>query len=149
MDCLNINILNYDANYLYPIMGACGLCMTYFGNKFVRPTIFSLGTILSMESSYKATHLILNHYDYTKNECLIKSSGVDNSNINSSDIVAVNITSFKCQSKIKPSTDTPTHIELYKSFNSIGAIAHTHSLYATAWAQSGIPIPCFGTTHAD
>ena len=73
MDCLNIDILNYDANYLYPVMGLAGLCMTYLGNKFVRPTIFSLGTILSMESSYKATHLILNHYDYTKNECLIKN----------------------------------------------------------------------------
>jgi hypothetical protein len=73
MDCLKIDILNYDANYLYPIMGFTGLCMTYLGNKFVRPTIFSLGTILSMESSYKATHLILNHFEYTKNECLIKN----------------------------------------------------------------------------
>jgi hypothetical protein len=73
MDCFNLNILDYDGNYLYPIMGLAGLCMTYLGNKFVRPTIFSLGTIISMESSYKATNLILNHYDYSKNECLIKN----------------------------------------------------------------------------
>ena len=73
MDCFNLNILDYNGNYLYPIIGACGLCMTYLGNRFVRPTIFSLGTILSMESSYKATHLILNHFEYTKNECLIKN----------------------------------------------------------------------------
>ena len=74
MDCFNLNILDYNGNYLYPIIGACGLCMTYLGNRFVRPTIFSLGTILSMESSYKATHLIMDHYNYSKNECLIKNS---------------------------------------------------------------------------
>ena len=51
--------------------------------------------------------------------------------------------------KFKPSSDTPTHLELYREFQSIGGIVHTHSLYATAWAQSRKPIPCLGTTHAD
>ena len=74
MDCFNINMFDDDArNYLYPIMGACGLCMTYLGNRFVRPTIFTLGTIISMESSYKLTHVIMEHYNYSKNECLIKT----------------------------------------------------------------------------
>ena len=62
MDCFNLNISDLgDKNYIYPIMGCCGLFMTYLGNKFVRPTIFSLGTILSMGSSYKLTELIKKH----------------------------------------------------------------------------------------
>ena len=73
MDCLNLNLFDYNGNYLYPIIGLCGLCITYLGNRFVRPTIFSLGTIISMESSYKLTHLIMEHYNYTKHECLIKN----------------------------------------------------------------------------
>ena len=53
MDCFNLNISDLgDKNFIFPIIGLCGLCMTYFGNKFVRPTIFSLGTILSIEPNY-------------------------------------------------------------------------------------------------
>jgi len=71
MDCFNLNISDLgDKNYLYPIIGFCGLCMTYLGNKFVRPTIFSLGTILSMGSSYKLTELIMHQFKY--NDCLVK-----------------------------------------------------------------------------
>ena len=66
------------------------------------------------------------------------------------DIVAVDIYDINdTDNTFKPSSDTPTHIELYKEFNELGGIVHTHSLYATAWAQSGLPIPCLGTTHAD
>jgi len=50
---------------------------------------------------------------------------------------------------LNPSSDTPTHLELYKNFQSIGGVCHTHSTYATMWAQSGKELPCFGTTHAD
>jgi L-ribulose-5-phosphate 4-epimerase len=53
------------------------------------------------------------------------------------------------EGKLRPSSDTPTHLELYKAFNQIGGIAHTHSTFATAWAQAGMPIPIVGTTHAD
>ena len=71
MDCFNLNISELgDKNFIFPVIGLCGLCMTYFGNKFVRPTIFSLGTILSMGSSYKLTHLIMNRFDYSN--CLVK-----------------------------------------------------------------------------
>ncbi|MDC0235086.1 L-ribulose-5-phosphate 4-epimerase AraD [Candidatus Marinimicrobia bacterium] len=81
--------------------------------------------------------------------CLIKGSGIDSSKVKSSDIVAVELKTGRYSSHIKPSTDTPTHIELYKSFSDIGGIVHSHSPYATAWAQAAIPIPCLGTTHAD
>jgi L-ribulose-5-phosphate 4-epimerase len=53
------------------------------------------------------------------------------------------------EGKYKPSTDAPTHLLLYKTFNSIGGVVHTHSTYATSWAQAGKDIPAFGTTHAD
>lgn len=49
----------------------------------------------------------------------------------------------------KPSSDTPTHLELYKAFPQVGGIVHTHSAWAASWAQAGRPIPCYGTTHAD
>ena len=55
----------------------------------------------------------------------------------------------KIEGKYNPSSDTPTHIELYKAFSEIGGIVHTHSSYATSWAQAGRDIPCYGTTHAD
>ncbi len=84
-----------------------------------------------------------------KNELLIKPSGVNVEKLNKDNIVKVNISSSDIFSEYKPSTDTPTHLELYKAFPGIGGIVHTHSTYATAWAQSGKPIPCLGTTHAD
>ena len=73
MDCFNLNIIDLgDKNYIFPLVGLCGLFITYLGNKFVRPTIFSLGTILSTGSSYKLTHLIMNQFQY--NNCLVKCS---------------------------------------------------------------------------
>ena len=71
MDCfkLDYEYIN-DHNLIFPFVGFCGLFMTYLGNKFVRPTIFTLGTILSTGSSYKLTHLIMNQFNY--NNCLVK-----------------------------------------------------------------------------
>ena len=80
---------------------------------------------------------------------LIKPSGVDLSLISKNDISVVEINSGKLVSGKKPSSDTPTHLELYRSFPQLGGITHTHSPYATAWAQAGNSIPCLGTTHAD
>ena len=64
-------------------------------------------------------------------------------------MVVVDLISEEYEGDKKPSSDTPTHIELYKAFPKIGGIVHSHSLYATAWAQSKKSIPCLGTTHAD
>lgn len=79
----------------------------------------------------------------------IKPSGVDYDKMKWEDIVIVDLDGILVDSKLNPSSDTPTHIELYKAFPEIGGIAHTHSLKATTFAQAKMEIPCFGTTHAD
>ena len=81
---------------------------------------------------------------------VIKPSGVDYDNIKVEDMVVVNIETGKVvEGELKPSSDTPTHLVLYRNFKGVNAIVHTHSTCATAWAQSGTPIPALGTTHAD
>jgi L-ribulose-5-phosphate 4-epimerase len=79
----------------------------------------------------------------------IKPSGVPYESMKAADIVITDMTGNVVDGRLKPSSDLQTHLLLYKSFDSIGAVAHTHSEYATAWAQAGMEIPCFGTTHAD
>ncbi len=79
----------------------------------------------------------------------IKPSGISYDELTPDKIVFVDLNGNIVEGKYKPSSDAPTHLELYKNFKTIGGICHTHSTYATAWAQAGIPIPCFGTTHAD
>ncbi len=79
----------------------------------------------------------------------IKPSGVDYDKLTPDDMVIMDLDGNKVEGKYKPSSDTPTHLELYKAFSDIGGIVHTHSSYATSWAQAGRSIPCYGTTHAD
>lgn len=79
----------------------------------------------------------------------IKPSGVEYDGMTADDIVLVDLDGKVVEGKYKPSSDTPTHVELYKRFPNIGGVVHTHSSYATSWAQSGRDIPCYGTTHAD
>ncbi|MDO5424405.1 MAG: L-ribulose-5-phosphate 4-epimerase [Eubacteriales bacterium] len=80
---------------------------------------------------------------------VIKPSGVAYDALTPDDMVVVNLQGEKVEGKYNPSSDTPTHLELYKAFPNIGGIVHTHSSWATSWAQSGRGIPCYGTTHAD
>ena len=79
----------------------------------------------------------------------IKPSGVPYEKLKPEDMVIMDLNGNKIEGKYNPSSDTPTHIELYKAFPEIGGIVHTHSSYATSWAQAGRDIPCYGTTHAD
>ncbi len=79
----------------------------------------------------------------------IKPSGVPYEELRPEHIVLVNMEGQVVDSKLRPSSDTPTHLVLYQQFEEIGGIVHTHSRYATAWAQAMRPLPCFGTTHAD
>jgi L-ribulose-5-phosphate 4-epimerase len=79
----------------------------------------------------------------------IKPSGVPYEELTPQHIVISDFTGKIVDGNLRPSSDLPTHIELYKHFPSIGGVAHTHSEFATAWAQAETPIPCFGTTHAD
>ncbi len=80
---------------------------------------------------------------------VIKPSGVDYENMKPSDMVVVDLSGKVVEGKKRPSSDTPTHIELYKAFPGIGGITHTHSTNASAFAQACLEIPCLGTTHAD
>lgn len=80
---------------------------------------------------------------------VIKPSGVAYENMTPFDMVVVDLDGNVVDGHLNPSSDTLTHIELYKAFHSIGAIVHTHSAHAVAWAQACRPIPAYGTTHAD
>ncbi|MBP5254702.1 MAG: L-ribulose-5-phosphate 4-epimerase [Lachnospiraceae bacterium] len=80
---------------------------------------------------------------------VIKPSGVEYDGMTADDMVVVDLEGRRVEGQWKPSSDTMTHVELYKAFPKIGGVVHTHSEYATSWAQSGRDIPCYGTTHAD
>lgn len=88
--------------------------------------------------------------DREKGLVVIKPSGVSYDNMKPEDMVVVDLKSGeKVEGKLKPSSDTPTHLALYRAFPNIGGVVHTHSTYATAWAQAGKDLPNIGTTHAD
>ena len=80
---------------------------------------------------------------------VIKPSGVDYDDLTPENMVIVNLEGEVVEGDYNPSSDTPTHMELYKAFPEVGGIVHTHSTWATSWAQAGRSIPCYGTTHAD
>ena len=80
---------------------------------------------------------------------VIKPSGVDYDELRPEDMVVMDLDGNKVEGDYNPSSDTPTHLELYKAFPEVGGIVHTHSPWATSWAQAGRSIPCYGTTHAD
>ncbi|CUX34996.1 L-ribulose-5-phosphate 4-epimerase [Clostridium sp. C105KSO13] len=80
---------------------------------------------------------------------VIKPSGVEYDKLTPGDMVVMDLEGNKVEGNYNPSSDTPTHLELYKAFPDIGGIVHTHSEWATSWAQAGRGIPCYGTTHAD
>lgn len=80
---------------------------------------------------------------------VIKPSGVSYDDMTADDMVVVDLNGNVVEGKLRPSSDTPTHIEFYKAFPDVGGVTHTHSTFATAWAQAGRAIPFYGTTHAD
>ena len=80
---------------------------------------------------------------------VIKPSGVDYDTMKAEDMVVVDLEGNVIEGKYKPSTDTPTHLVMYKTYPNVGGVVHTHSDWATTFAQAGMSIPAFGTTHAD
>ncbi len=80
---------------------------------------------------------------------VIKPSGVEYEDLTPEMLVVLDLNNRVVEGDLNPSSDTKTHIELYKAFPSLGGIVHTHSPHAVAWAQAGRDIPCYGTTHAD
>ena len=87
--------------------------------------------------------------DREKGLVVIKPSGVPYDTMKAEDMVVMDLDGNKIEGNLNPSSDTPTHLELYRKFNDIGGIVHTHSSWACSWAQSGRDIPAYGTTHAD
>ena len=97
--------------------------------------IFTWGNVSAID---RATGLVV-----------IKPSGVSYDHMIPSDMVVVDLDGKVVEGTLRPSSDTPTHVVLYRAFPEIGGVVHTHSTYATAWAQAGLDIPNIGTTHAD
>jgi len=87
--------------------------------------------------------------DRSKGLVVIKPSGVSYEKMTASDMIVINLEGEIVEGILKPSSDTPTHLVLYKKFKNIGGVVHTHSEWATSWAQAGKGIPAIGTTHAD
>lgn len=88
-------------------------------------------------------------FDSASKFVVIKPSGVDYEAMRPQDMVVVNLDGEVVEGSLRPSSDTPTHLEIYKAFNSVGGVVHTHSVEAVAFAQAMREIPCYGTTHAD
>ena len=88
-------------------------------------------------------------FDRQSGLVVIKPSGVPYDQLTPEDLVVTRLDGNISEGKLRPSSDLPTHLALYRAFPGINGIVHTHSRYATAWAQAGREIPCFGTTHAD
>lgn len=80
---------------------------------------------------------------------VIKPSGVEYDELTPENLVVVDLDGHVVEGTLRPSSDTATHLELYKAFPAVGGIVHTHSTHATAWAQARRDLPCYGTTHAD
>lgn len=87
--------------------------------------------------------------DREKGLVVIKPSGVDYDLLGPDDMVIVDLDGNHVEGRCRPSSDTATHLELYRAYPQMGGIVHTHSPWATSWAQAGRSIPCYGTTHAD
>jgi len=87
--------------------------------------------------------------DRRKGVIAIKPSGVAYDRMRPADMVLIDLDGTRVEGKMKPSSDTPTHLILYRKFRHAGGVAHTHSVHATSFAQAGLPIPVLGTTHSD
>ena len=87
--------------------------------------------------------------DREKGLVVIKPSGVSYDDMKAEDMVVVDLDGNVIEGQLNPSSDTATHLALYRAFKEIGGVVHTHSTYATAWSQAGIDLPNIGTTHSD
>jgi L-ribulose-5-phosphate 4-epimerase len=88
-------------------------------------------------------------YDPESGRVAIKPSGVPYDRLTPADLVVTDLDGKIIEGKLRPSSDLATHLALYRAFPGVQGVVHTHSRYATAWAQAGVDIPCLGTTHAD
>ncbi len=115
----------------------------------LKETVFKANMELAKSGLIILTFGNVSGIDRRRGIVAIKPSGVPYDDLKAEDIVLVDLEGHVVEGWLNPSSDTPTHVELYKAFPSIGGIAHAHSEYATMFAQAHRDIPCFGTTHAD
>ncbi len=115
----------------------------------LKQRVYSANLLLPEYSLVTFTWGNVSEIDREKGVIAIKPSGVSYAKMKAEDIVVVDMDGKVIEGDLNPSSDTPTHIELYKAFPNIGGIVHTHSRNATIWAQAEMDIPALGTTHAD
>ena len=115
----------------------------------LKKEVFDANLLLVKHSLVIFTWGNVSGIDREKGLVVIKPSGVEYDKMCADDMVVVDLDGNVVEGRYRPSSDTPTHLELYKAFKNIGGIVHTHSKMATSWAQAGRSIPAYGTTHAD
>lgn len=115
----------------------------------LKEEVFQANLELPKQGLIKYTWGNVSGIDRKRGLFVIKPSGVSYDNMKASDMVVCDLQGNVVEGKLNPSSDTPTHAVLYQRFSEIGGIVHTHSTWATAWAQSGLDVPAMGTTHAD
>src|SRR5699024_8749257 len=115
----------------------------------LKEEVFQANLDLPKHGLVKYTWGNVSAVDRDKKLFVIKPSGVDYETMKASDMVVCDFDGNVVEGEMNPSSDTPTHAILYQNFPEIGGIVHTHSTWATAWAQAGLDVPAMGTTHAD
>ena len=115
----------------------------------IKERVLAANLILKKENLITLTWGNVSEIDREAGYVVIKPSGVEYENMSIEDMVVVDLGGHVIEGKWNPSSDTPTHLELYRQFPNIGGITHTHSRWATIFSQCGMDIPVFGTTHAD
>jgi L-ribulose-5-phosphate 4-epimerase len=115
----------------------------------LKQAVFEANLALVKEGLVKLTWGNASGIDRVQGLVVIKPSGISYDEMTPEDMVVLDLEGNVINSKWKPSSDTATHLLLYKAFPAIGSIVHTHSEWATSWAQACLDIPCLGTTHAD
>lgn len=115
----------------------------------LRQQIFEANMTLPRHGLVTYTWGNVSALDRARRLMIIKPSGVTYETMRADDMVVVDMQGNVVEGDYRPSSDTPTHLELYRRYPQIGGIVHTHSTHATAWAQAGLSIPALGTTHAD
>lgn len=115
----------------------------------LKQAVFEANLALVKEGLVKLTWGNASGIDRGRGLVVIKPSGISYEEMTPGDMVVVDLQGHVVDSDLSPSSDTPTHLFLYRTFESIGSIVHTHSEWATSWAQACRSIPCLGTTHAD
>lgn len=115
----------------------------------LKEEVFQANLELPKHGLIKYTWGNVSAIDRARGLFVIKPSGISYDTMKASDMVVVDLDGRVIEGDLRPSSDTPTHAVLYKNYPEIGAIVHTHSTWATVWAQAGLDIPVMGTTHAD